>query len=393
MNRDSRFPHPLSFAAAALVAVALTACSLSLNPKSLGASRYDLPFEASRISYHEITYDRRLERVVVPAAETGLLVLVDPVTANRQVISGFSTVDTAAASVPATGEAAATGGGAAGAVSAVGLGNYLFAIDRGAKTIRTVDLAQGRVVSATQVSGVPDLIRYVPTTRELWVTVKELHQIEVFDINEGEPPLLAADGVIPVEFGPEDLLIEEGRGLAYTNQPQSGTTTVIQVITKGKIAEWGNGCSIARGMAIDEAAGYLFIACEEGKLVMMDVHTGFQLASQNYGGGLNRVAYNPRLKHAYLPSGASGILAVFGVEPGPAVTAATATPLAEGAAPPPGAPTVHLERLGTADTVVGANSVTVDGQDQVWVADPTSGRLIVIKDTFPASGTESGETE
>jgi hypothetical protein len=199
--------------------------------------------------------------------------------------------------------------------------------------------------------------------------------------------------VIPVELGPENLVIEEGRGLAYTHQPTLGTTTVIQVITRGVVSSFANGCTEARGMAFDEKKGYLFVACAEGRVVMTDAHSGFQLASANYGGELNMVAYNESLGHVYLPSGKSAIMAVFGVERATAAPAPTGSS-GEAAAPtatPTSSSGLQLVRLGTADTVVGANCVAADERDQVWVCDPRNGRMIVVQDTFPASGKEAAQ--
>ena len=46
-----------------------------------------------------------------------------------------------------------------------------------------------------------------------------------------------------------------------------------------------------------------------------------------------------------------------------------------------GIPTV----LGHVPTRKGAHCVAADDRDQAWVCDPSSGRLVVVKDTFPAS--------
>jgi hypothetical protein len=163
---------------------------------------------------------------------------------------------------------------------------------------------------------------------------------------------------------------------------------VIQVMTHSIIDQWGNGCTQARGMAVDESRGYLFVACAEGKLVMMDInHHGVQITSQNYGGELNGVAYNPALQHIYLPSAASAVLAIFAIQEGtPGSPPATATPAGE-LTPTPnpngGDANIQLVRLGTSDTAVGAGCVTFDAFNTVWVCDPAHGKLFVIRDSFP----------
>jgi hypothetical protein len=165
-------------------------------------------------------------------------------------------------------------------------------------------------------------------------------------------------------------------------------------MTHSVIGQWGNGCSQARGMAIDEAEGYLFVVCREGKLVVMDINNdGYQITSQNYGGSLDFVAYNPKLHHIYVPSSISGVVAIFQLQtllvtPQPTTTNSpgttpTASPSATpGATPPPNFKT-SLLLLGTADTAVGSKCVISDDYNNIWVCNPNNGQVFVIHDTFP----------
>jgi hypothetical protein len=133
-------------------------------------------------------------------------------------------------------------------------------------------------------------------------------------------------------------------------------------------------------MAIDENEGYLFVTCEEGKLVVIDIDAdGIQITSQNYGGELASVAYNPKLHHVYLPSGASGVVAIFQLQPAPA--AASAAPAASSE--------VSLLLLGTADTDLHANCITSDEFDTIWICNPAKGNVFYIHDDFPDTGNSS----
>jgi hypothetical protein len=134
-------------------------------------------------------------------------------------------------------------------------------------------------------------------------------------------------------------------------------------------------------MAVDENEGYLFVACGEGKIVVMDINKdGDQITSQNYGGNLDFVAYNPKLHHIYLPSSVSGILAIFQLQTLPA------TPIAPPAAPPTSDFKTSLLLIGTADTATNANCVTADNDNNIWVCNPNNGQVFVIHDTFPDTG-------
>jgi hypothetical protein len=148
-------------------------------------------------------------------------------------------------------------------------------------------------------------------------------------------------------------------------------TDVINVFTHNIVKEWGNGCSEARGLALDENNGFLFVACKEGKVVMLDTkNEGAQITSLTYGGDLDFISYNPTLKHLYLPSSASALLAILEVSQ---VENGSGT-------------SITLTRLGTADTVLGAKCVVSDDRNNIWVCDPIHGRILWIRDRFPASG-------
>jgi DNA-binding beta-propeller fold protein YncE len=284
-----------------------------------------------------------------------------------------------------------------GASSVAVAGGFLFALDQATQTIKTVDLGTNTVVGSTPLQAVPDYIRYISATGKLWVTEKDINQIEIFSISEDNPPTLQSTGNISVPNGPEALIIDDARGLAFTNRPKQSLTDVIQVMTHTVIGQWGNGCSSAKGIAVDENEGYLFVACEEGKLVVMDINNdGYQIASLNYGGELDFVAYNPKLHHVYLPSSASGIVGIFQLQTLPVTpqpttknslgitqtVSPTATP---GATPTPDLKTL-LRLLGTADTATKSKCVTADDFNNIWVCDPNHGQVFVIHDTFPDNG-------
>ena len=277
----------------------LTACSsLKLNPYNLTTRIVPLPFNIP-ISFNDIAYDAHLRRVIIPAGETGQVALIDPSNMQVQLLSGFShQVDPADPVIGASAIAVA--------------GSFLYGLDHESQSIKTVELNSGNLIASTPLQAPAEYIRFISATNELWVTEKELHQIEIFSISEDDPPTLVSTGVISIPNGPEALIIDDQHGLAFTNRPNQGLTDVIQVMTHTVIAQWGNGCTSAKGMAIDENEGYLFVACGEGKLVVMDINNdGYQITSQNYGGELEFVAYNPNLHHVYLPSSASGVVAIF----------------------------------------------------------------------------------
>ncbi len=357
----------------------LTACSgLKLNPFNLATQVVALPFNTA-VSFNELTYDSQLRRVIIPAAETGQVALVNPADQQVQLISGFSRQADIANPI-------------IGATSVAVEGGFLFGLDQATKSIKTIQLSTGVMISSTPVQAAPEYIRFVSATNELWVTEKSLHQIEVFSVSEDEPPVLQSTGIISVPNGPEGLAVDDLRGLAFTNRPDQSLTDVIQVMTHSVIAQWGSGCSSAKGMALDENDGYLFVACQEGKLVVMDINNdGFQVTSQNFGGDLGAVAYNPALHHAYLPSGVSGVVAVFQLQNQPVMPESTVatgvTPEGNSGVTSGPTPVLHinasLRLLGSADTAINAKCVATDENNNIWVCDPNNGQVFTIHDDFP----------
>src|SRR5262249_46133946 len=114
---------------------------------------------------------------------------------------------------------------------------------------------------------------------------------------------------------------------------------------------------------MDDARGFLFVGCEEGKLSVLDLKSGVRLGQASSGDGVNIIAYNSQLGHAYLPGETSGTLAIIGIS----ATGAAAV-------------------LATVKTTDGSQCVASDDRGDVYVCDPNGGRLLIMKDTAAPSG-------
>ena len=114
---------------------------------------------------------------------------------------------------------------------------------------------------------------------------------------------------------------------------------------------------------MDDARGFLLVGCDEGKLTVLDLNTGAQLGSASSGDGVEIIAYNPQLAHAYLPGEESATMAIIGISP-------------------KGAATV----LGTVKTAEGAHCAAADDRGNAYVCDPKRGRVLIVSDNLPPSG-------
>ena len=300
------------------------------------------------IGFDDLRYSPSLHRVLVPAGRTGTVVLIDPANHQRAVIAGLST------------EKAYGGGHGEGTTSVDEGEGALYAIDRTSKEVLILDPAERRVTARAPLRGSPDYVRYVATTRELWVTEPGAERIEVFRIAPKGDGLTSV-GSIAVPGGPESLVIDLAGGRAFTHL-WSGTSVAIDLRSRKLAAKWPNGCDGSRGIAYDERMHFLFAGCAEGKAVVMDsAHGGVVLATASAGSGVDIIDYDPVRRHLYLPGAGSATMTIFSVG-------------ANGALAP----------LATTPTGRGAHCVTTDGKD-AYVCDPDHGRILVVHDPYPAA--------
>jgi len=233
-------------------AVALLAAACASSPTG---QRVALPGGAAGIGFDDLRYSASLHRVLVPAGRTGTLDLVDPDTLAVTTIAGFGTV-------------AGYSGGHDDGPTSVDEGNgLLYVTDRTTGKLDVVDPTAGRIVASVALAAGPDYVRYVSATNEVWVTEPDADQVEIFTLNQDPTVAPAHAAVVAVNNGPESMVIDNKRGRAYTHRWQA-TTVAVDVTTRAIVAEWSNGCAASRGIALDEARGFLFASCSEGHLYL-----------------------------------------------------------------------------------------------------------------------------
>lgn len=309
-----------------------------------------LPGGEDGIGLDDLRYSRSLGRVLVPAGRTGSLDLIDPATGTITRINGFG----------ATAEY--SGGHGDGTTSVDEGAGLLFAIDRTSKRVVVVDPAARSIIAGAALAADPDYVRFVAPTNELWVTEPDAEQIEIFRLSSDRRANPEHAAVIAVKGGPESLVIDAKRGRAFAHL-WSGTSVAIDLRRRVIVAEWPNGCSGSRGIALDEARGYLFVGCAEGRAVVLDVdHDGKELSHASAGSGVDIIDYDPQRGHLYFAAGNSATLTILGVSSQGALTV-----------------------LGTFPATRGTHQATTDGDGRVFVGDPSQGRLLVITDPFPSS--------
>lgn len=235
----------------------------------------------------------------------------------------------------------------------------MYVTDRSARLLDVVDPRAKKIVASAQLASEPDYVRFVPDTKEVWVTEPSAERIEVFSLTAaGTPPLPTHSGFIAVPGGPESLVI--GNGRAFTHL-WKGTTLAIDLRTRDIVSRWSNSCKGSRGIALDEKRGFIFAGCDEGKVSVLDLKNGKLLGEASAGSGVDVIAYDQKLAHVYLPGADSGTIAVVGISSSGAASVLKTVPI-----------------------VKGAHCVTADDRDQVYLCDPATGSIIIFKDEVPA---------
>jgi hypothetical protein len=314
-------------------------------------SPLEVPGADGPVGFDDLRFSADLRKVLVPAGRTGRVDLVDPETRAVEEIVGFSTSRGVGRGHDESTTSADSGEG------------LIFASDRTRREVVVADPATKRIVSRAKLGGGPDYVRWVGPTHEVWVTEPGKKVIETFRVDRTTPPKVTRTGTIEVPDGPEALEIDPVRRRAYTNTWHDATVA-IDLESRGIVGRWKNGCKGSRGLALDAGRGFVFVGCDEGKAVVLDAgHDGKVIGHAPAGDGVDVIAYGAKLSHLYVPGGDAADLTVVGVS-------------GDGA----------LDVLGKLPTARDAHCVTADDVGNVYVCDPTHGRLLTFRDPFPASG-------
>lgn len=305
-----------------------------------------LPSGTSGIGFNDLRFSTTLEKVIVPAGRTGNLDLVDPATLTASAVPGFTMV------------AAYDGTDTVGTTSADEGNGLVYAMDQTSMKLSVVDPKVGQIVSSAPLTDAPVIVRFVKPNNEVWVTGTN-GRIDVFSVSSASPPALTHSMFVSTAGGPVSLQINATLGIAYTNTA-AGETLPIDLGTHTAGAPMKNGCDKSRGLALDEARGFLFVGCDEGKISVLDIaHGGAVLSTIVVGEGIDELAYDPTRLRLYAPGARSSTMAVVAVSIGG-----------------------KLSQLGTIAIPPGAHCVTVDDHAMTYVCDAESGQLLAFADRY-----------
>ncbi len=313
-------------------------------PGQLTVRPIPLPGATKPVSLDYLAVDRRAGRVWIPAGGTGSVDVLDVSTDKLQRVEGFATAEREArGSRRVLGPSSAT----------VGDG-FVYVGNRANAAVCAVDARKLTLGTCLELPSSPDGLLYVAATQEVWVTTPRDRSIAVLDASI--PAALALKSRVALNGEPEGYVYDETRGQFFTNLEDRNRTLAIDVRTKAVVSDWDAGCGASgpRGLAVDAAMGWLFVACTDG-LNQLDLnHGGAKLARLETGEGVDNIDYLESRRLVFAAAGKAGRMTVARADAGRFSVVATA-PLANG-----------------------ARSVVVDARGGAYAVDPAHGQVLGV---------------
>ncbi len=323
-------------------------------PITVGAAGYttaELPLPgggADGIWMDVLAFDARTNSVWVPAGGSGFVDVVDAASGKLTRIEGFATREMERHGHKRTvGPSSAT----------VGDG-VVYVGSRGDFTVCAIDdKTLARRVCGPALDAMPDLIGYLASTKEVWVTTPRDKSIRILD-----GKTLVQTAKLSFDGEPESIAFDIGRGRAYTNLEDKDQTLAIDVKSHETVATWKTTCGEegGHGLRLDAAAGWLFVGCSARAEVMDVVHDGAVLSSIDTGDGVDDLDYSDETHLLYVGSSRAARLTIATVGAGGELKLTAQVPTK------PGARNAVVDAAGKA-------YLPVSKESQLLVASPPAG--------------------
>src|SRR5213592_2290702 len=318
-----------------------------------------LPGASGVVALDYFAYDRSTGKLWVPASNTGNVDVIDENSDAVSQVSGFK-----------TGEVELRGRKITLGPTEVSVGDGVVYIgNRGDSSLCVIDALTLKREECLQVAppsagpgAAPDAVVYVAATKELWITTgappigvpSADKAIQVFDVSE--PRHLKLKLKIPLDGSAEGYAVDNQHGLFYTNIEEAGKTVAIDVRSHKVVATWNPGSSDLQGLALDNARGFLFVACSDHVVSIDAGHGGKVIDSITTGSGLDNIDYSSDRKFLYAAASQAANLTIAEVDDNGKF---------------------HLKA--TVPTVKGARGVVAGKGETAYLIDPAEGRILKLR--------------
>ncbi len=204
-------------------------------------------------------------------------------------------------------------------------GAEVLVTNGGTNTAVFVNAKTGATVATVDTGKGPDAAAFDPKTGLALVMDHQGGQISLID-----PKTHKLAGTIDVP-GDLEAAATDGTGKAWVNVENKNEIVAIDVVKKAVLAHYPlASCDGPTGLAYDAADKLLIAACD-GATELVDAKSGKVVQTLATGKGADGVAFDPKRKLAFVPSGRGGNMAVIAVAGGGKATIVETVPTQVGA--------------------------------------------------------------
>jgi DNA-binding beta-propeller fold protein YncE len=268
-----------------------------------------------------IAYDRGHRRVWVPAGNTGSVDVINVDNGEVSRIEGFATQEMERKGRKRTvGPSSAT----------VGDG-VVYVGNRGDSTVCAIDATSLQKGACATLDSMPDGIAYVASAKEVWVTTPRDKSVVVLDA--ATPGALAVKTKMTFPGEPEGFVVDDARGLFYTNLEDADRTLAIDIKKHETAKTWLPACGEdgPKGLALDHERNLLLVACADKVKVLDAGHDGKELSAIATGDGVDNIDYLEARHALYAGAARAAKLTVAIVDAAGKLTPESVVPTATGA--------------------------------------------------------------
>src|SRR6202158_3144217 len=262
---------------------------------------------AADVSMDYIAFDPATHSLWVPGGSTGAVDVVDVATGKVRQIQNQP-----------TSEVQARGGTRVLGPSGVSIGDGAVYIgNRGGSEGCAFNARSLARIGCAHLDARPDGVAYVAPTKEVWVTTPGEQSVRVLDAST---LMQKAKHTFP--GNPEGYAVDAKRGRFYTNLEDKDLTVAVDLKTHETVATWNPACGGGgpHGLALDVAAGHLFIGCDAVAEVMNVGGNGAVLSKVDTGDGVDDIHYAPATHLLYVGAARAATLTVARADAGGKLT-------------------------------------------------------------------------
>ena len=171
------------------------------------------------------------------------------------------------------------------------------------------DLASLKAIDRIKLGEAADAAFFDPATKQLAFTRGDEHELTFVDAKTGK-----ITGRLHMDAEELEGVVPDGKGRLYVIERDLAKIALVDAAAHKVTAEWPiANCELPTGLALDRAAGRLFIGCKGEKpvLTVMDATSGAVKAQVEIGRGNDGVVYDADTRRVFTANGIDGNIVIY----------------------------------------------------------------------------------